>query len=131
VIAFWPPPAEPGWWIVVGVVVVSSLGLYARLAAGMRSRGMGALRLPVLLYVGAISIMVAVVLGHLFETSMPQLAALSAAVGALLFYGSDGLIGWTRFVGSLPNARVAIMITYHLGQLGLVLSLTAWLSAGS
>jgi uncharacterized membrane protein YhhN len=46
-----------------------------------------------------------------------------AGVGALLFVGSDSLIAWDRFVRPVPGARVAIMVTYHLGQAGLVLSL--------
>jgi uncharacterized membrane protein YhhN len=46
-----------------------------------------------------------------------------AAIGALLFMASDSLIGETRFVRARPWAGVAIMVTYHLGQAGLVLSL--------
>ena len=47
----------------------------------------------------------------------------AAIVGASLFAASDALIAWNRFVGSTPAASVVIMVTYHLGQLGLVLSL--------
>jgi uncharacterized membrane protein YhhN len=46
-----------------------------------------------------------------------------AAVGAALFFASDALIAETRFVRPHRGARVAIMMTYHLGQAGLVLSL--------
>ena len=46
-----------------------------------------------------------------------------AALGAAAFFVSDALIGWTRFVRPLPAAPIAIMVTYHLGQVGLVLSL--------
>ena len=46
-----------------------------------------------------------------------------AAVGALLFMASDSLIGETRFVQPRRWGGVAIMVTYHLGQAGLVLSL--------
>jgi uncharacterized membrane protein YhhN len=47
----------------------------------------------------------------------------SAAAGALSFLASDTLLGWNRFVRPVANARVAIMVTYHLGQLGLVTAL--------
>jgi uncharacterized membrane protein YhhN len=47
----------------------------------------------------------------------------AAIVGALLFYASDACIGWSRFVREFPRHRLVIMITYHLGQIGLVLSL--------
>jgi uncharacterized membrane protein YhhN len=46
-----------------------------------------------------------------------------AGVGATLFFASDALIAETRFVRPHRGARVAIMVTYHLGQAGLVLSL--------
>jgi uncharacterized membrane protein YhhN len=46
-----------------------------------------------------------------------------AAAGALLFVTSDGLIGYSRFVRAPTWAPVAIIVTYHLGQAGLVLSL--------
>ena len=46
-----------------------------------------------------------------------------AAVGAVLFAVSDSMIAWDRFVGAFPGAGVWIMVTYHLGQAGLVLSL--------
>ena len=47
----------------------------------------------------------------------------AGVVGAGLFYASDSLIAWNRFVRELPHGRVAIMVTYHLAQVGLVLSL--------
>ena len=46
-----------------------------------------------------------------------------AAVGAALFVASDSMIAWNRFVRPFAAADVAIMVTYHLGQAGLVLSL--------
>ena len=48
---------------------------------------------------------------------------LLAAAGAMLFFASDGLIGWSRFAEPVPGGRVAIIVTYHLGQALLVLSL--------
>lgn len=43
--------------------------------------------------------------------------------GALLFATSDSMIAWRRFVAPFPHVGVAIMVTYHLGQCGLVLAL--------
>lgn len=70
--------------------------------------------LPVFVYIIAISIMVISAVG----TMNP-----AAIAGAGLFYVSDTLIAWNRFVGAIAWAPVAIMITYHLAQGGLVLSL--------
>ncbi|MHB1139186.1 MAG: lysoplasmalogenase [Microthrixaceae bacterium] len=70
---------------------------------------------PIVAYLVVISFMVVVAIG----TGNPW-----AIVGALLFYVSDGLIGWSRFVRPVPHRDLLVMSTYHLGQIGLVLSLT-------
>ena len=46
-----------------------------------------------------------------------------AGVGAALFVASDAMIAWNRFVAPFRAADLGIMVTYHLGQAGLVLSL--------
>lgn len=43
-----------------------------------------------------------------------------AAAGAVLFVASDLSIAWNRFVQPFAAARVMIIVTYHLGQWGLV-----------
>ena len=44
-------------------------------------------------------------------------------IGALLFFTSDGILAWNRFVKADRRLQIAVMVTYHLGQLGLLLSL--------
>lgn len=46
-----------------------------------------------------------------------------AVAGAALFYASDALIGLGRFVRAWPWSPLAIIVTYHLGQALLVVSL--------
>jgi uncharacterized membrane protein YhhN len=46
-----------------------------------------------------------------------------AIVGATLFVASDSVLGWRQFVGSARWMPVTIMVTYHVGQAGLVASL--------
>lgn len=46
-----------------------------------------------------------------------------ALAGAVLFYVSDASIAWDRFVRDWRWARTWIMVTYHLGQAGLIASL--------
>lgn len=69
---------------------------------------------PVVAYMFVIAAMLASAIGT---------ANVAAAIGATLFVSSDALIAWTRFIEAKPWGRVAIMITYHLGQIGLALSL--------
>ena len=49
--------------------------------------------------------------------------AVAVAVGGFLFYVSDAVLGWTRFVRDIPRGRLTVMVTYHLGQALLVLGI--------
>ena len=104
---------EGNWLLAIPVVVIAAL-LAARLVRGIRTSGQHELLVPVLAYVVVIAVMGA---------SAVASGNVVAAVGALLFMASDSLIGETRFVQPRAWAGVAIMVTYHLGQAGLVLSL--------
>jgi uncharacterized membrane protein YhhN len=96
--------------VVVGVAVVA---IGRPLLGGVR-RSSPEMTVPVAAYVVVISSMVVCAIGT---------GDGLAIAGAALFYSSDALIGLTRFVRSTRWAPVAIMVTYHLGQCLLVLSL--------
>lgn len=101
--------------MVVGLAVV---GL-ALVAVGMpllrgARRAEAALVPPVLAYMLVISAMLATAIGT---------GRALAIAGAGLFYLSDALIGWGRFVTAHDRGRLAVMVTYHVGQALLVLSL--------
>jgi len=104
-------------WAGVGlaVVAVALVTVGRRIVTAART-SRPALARPVTAYLVVISMMVVAAFG----TGRPL-----AVVGALLFYASDAMIGWREFVAPFPGARVAVMSTYHLGQVGLVLSLVA------
>jgi alkenylglycerophosphocholine hydrolase len=68
----------------------------------------------VAVYLGVISVMLAVAAG---TGNAP------ATAGAALFYASDGVLGWNRFVSPLPAGRLGTRVLYHAGQALLVLSL--------
>ncbi|MCU1450099.1 MAG: putative rane protein [Acidimicrobiales bacterium] len=72
------------------------------------------LLVPVALYMFVISTMVAAAVA----TGMGL-----AIAGAVLFLASDTLIAWNRFVRPTTWGPLAIIVSYHLGQAGLVLSL--------
>jgi uncharacterized membrane protein YhhN len=72
------------------------------------------LRAAVAVYMCAIAVMAASAIAS---------GSTLAVVGALLFVTSDSLLAWNRFVAPFPMAQLAIMVTYHLGQLGLTAAL--------
>ncbi len=69
---------------------------------------------PVIAYLVVISAMVVSAFGT---------EAAWAIVGASLFYASDATLAWNRFLEKRRFGPLAVMVTYHLGQAGLV----AWL----
>lgn len=119
--------AYVGGFVVVGIelaggLVGAALTLVAVIAVGrplLQALQRGPhqpLTVPVGVYLIAISAMVVAAFG--------TWQALAIA-GALSFYISDAVIGWTRFVRPIPGGPVVIMVTYHVGQALLVLSLLA------
>jgi alkenylglycerophosphocholine/alkenylglycerophosphoethanolamine hydrolase len=95
--------------------------LYPRLARGLMQKGENQLRIPVLVYALVISLMVYSALMALTRPGWSIAAALSASVGALLFYASDSMLAWDRFIKPLSHARLRVMTTYHLGQIGIIM----------
>jgi uncharacterized membrane protein YhhN len=98
---------------VVVVLVVAPLGRTILMAIGRAGLPVE-LRIAVAAYMTVISAMLATALAT---------GNVLAGVGATLFVASDSLIAWDRFVRRVAWAPVAIMVTYHLGQAGLVASL--------
>ena len=99
-------------WVGLGALAVT-IGRRV-VAGGVEHRA--ALRVPVASYLGVISLMVA---------AAAAAGNAWALAGALLFLTSDSILGWRQFVARQPWMPVTIMVTYHLAQAGLVLSLTA------
>lgn len=102
--------------VLVGGAVVAVLCLAGggRVLTAVRAGGEPGLTVPVGVYIVVLAAMVTAAVGH---------GRVVAVVGALAFLVSDGMIAWNRFVRRLPGAPVAIMVTYHVGQAALVLSL--------
>lgn len=96
-------------WLVV--IVALSSPLAARI---IRSVNDTTLQPAVGVYILIISLMVA---------SAVASGSLLAAAGALLFFSSDAVIAWNRFVRPVAWAQPVIMVTYHVGQLALATAL--------
>ncbi len=120
-----PPPPWGTIAVASAAVLVVAVPLFLRIRRGIVERGRPELVLPVALYVVAISAMVISAFATLGRPSWSVEGRTFAIAGAVLFFVSDALIGWTRFVRPSPWGPVTIMVTYHLGQVGLVLGLLA------
>ncbi len=101
------------------LLTVLGVGIYRKLSLGMSASGNERMRGPVLLYSIVISLMLYSALTRGLGGAWGTASAIWVGAGAALFYLSDILNAWRRFVGPFPNARVMVMMTYHLGQIGL------------
>jgi uncharacterized membrane protein YhhN len=106
--------AGPALAVGVAIVVLGAAVVGVRVLRAVRGSDEPEMVGPVGAYIAVISVMVVCAVG----TRNPF-----AIGGALLFYSSDALIAWNRFVTRHAWGDVVVMVTYHLGQIGLVLSL--------
>lgn len=113
-------------WLYTLIVFISlsaaNWQVYRRLEQGLIAKKLSALKMPVLLYSTVISIMVFSALLNPLRPDLELTSVVLSIAGALFFYLSDTLLALDRFVGRIPHAGLLVMTTYHLGQLGILLS---------
>ena len=102
-----------GFWRAFWFIVVAAASIPLAL------RILGAITQPPLrLAVGAYMAIIALMVGSAIASG-----SMIATIGALFFYASDAMIAFNRFVAPFSSARVAVIVTYHIGQLLLVIGL--------
>ena len=111
------PTSVAGAVVGLAVVVAGGAVVGRRIVGSVAGGEQRKLAAPVAAYLLVISLMVVAA----FATGAPW-----AIGGALLFYASDAILGWNRFVEPRKLGPISVMVTYHLGQAGLV----AWLVTG-
>ncbi len=118
-------PALPPWPALALLIIVVLVGsvLFRGIAAGLRRRGQTALLVPVALYSLVLSLMLFSAWATPFRPEWTPLRRVLAIAGASLFFASDAMLAWDRFVRPFSAARLLVMITYHLGQIGLAASI--------
>lgn len=113
VVALQLAPTSIGWTAVGLLVVAAAIATIGRrIVAGVAGGEHRALTGPVVAYLLVISAMVVSAFGTV---------GIWAVVGSLLFYASDATLAWNRFLERRRFGPLAVMVTYHLGQVGLVL----------
>jgi uncharacterized membrane protein YhhN len=116
-----PPPPFTGMTFVVALIVLmSALPLVRRVLLGAAQKGLRRLVGPVRVYATVISLMLFSALITLFRTDWLSTPAYLVSLGAVLFISSDLVLAWNKFVKPVRGGRLALMITYHLGQMALI-----------
>lgn len=67
-----------------------------------------------------LALMVLSALITFFRADWTLRSAVLVSIGAVLFYTSDTLLGYDRFVRKVKHGQSYVHLTYHLGQIGLV-----------
>jgi uncharacterized membrane protein YhhN len=123
------PNVSPVWSLGLAVVLgLSAARLLRRIVDGLAAKGLRRLVGPVLLYGMIITLMLLSAMLTLFREEWKVLPAMLAAMGAALFYISDSFLAWDRFVVPIKNGRLLNMITYHLGQIALIVGVALQLA---
>ncbi len=116
------PPYLNLWGLFLIIILGIYVGwIYPILASSLTHKGKARLKIPVLIYSIVISAMVYSALMTWTRPGWAIIAALFASVGAVLFYISDSMLAWDRFVNTFPRARLWTMMFYNLGQIGIIL----------
>lgn len=132
-VGFMLPLPTGGFHIPAGLAL--GIGLLAsvvmrRITNSQISRGLKKLVNPTRFYAILISLMLLSTLWTLFRPDWTFWNALLVSLGAILFYTSDLVNAWIRFVNPVRSGRVLVMVTYHLGQfmliVGMVLNFRPW-----
>jgi alkenylglycerophosphocholine/alkenylglycerophosphoethanolamine hydrolase len=107
--------------ILAVMVGLTAARLMRAVVAGLQRSGHASLRLPVLAYSAVISLMLLSALITMVRVDWDAGDALLAAAGAMLFFMSDSVLAWNKFVAPLTNGRLVVIVTYHLGQALIIL----------
>ncbi|MGD0611186.1 MAG: lysoplasmalogenase [Anaerolineales bacterium] len=99
---------------------VSSARVLRRITGGLAAKGLGRLVVPVLVSGMIITVMLLSAMLTLFRGDWKSTPSLVVSTGAILFYFSDLLLAWDRFVTPVRNGRLINMVLYHLGQIALI-----------
>lgn len=116
-----PLPALSAWGLMLAVFVgIGGARIIRRILTALTGEGQTSLRLPIALYGAVISLMLLSALLKLSDASWNASAALLVALGAFLFYLSDIILAWVKFIAPIHNGRIYNILTYHLGQIALI-----------
>ena len=116
-----PLPTLSVWGILLAVIVgINGVRVLRRILAPLATQGQANLRMPIIVYGIAISIMLLSAMIKLTDVSWNAGAALLVGLGAFLFYLSDIILAWMKFIAPVRHGPIYNMLCYHLGQIALI-----------
>jgi alkenylglycerophosphocholine/alkenylglycerophosphoethanolamine hydrolase len=129
-IGFNSPTSPVSMWGFLLAVIVGLGGarVIRRILSAMLENGQARMRIPVAIYSAVISLMLLSAMLKLTDPAWGAGASLLVALGAFLFFLSDIVLAWNKFVTPIQNGRMFNIGLYHLGQIclaaGMVMQFT-------
>jgi len=115
------PPATWQVFSLAGAFIILGIFIYPILFRGVkRQSGARKLQGATLIYYIVLSLMAFSATTTLARPDWERQAAVCVAIGGLCFFFSDFLLAYDRFIRPVRHGRLAVHITYHLGQFGLI-----------
>jgi len=109
------------WSVLIAVVLaLSAVRITRVIISSLRGRKLAHLVVPVTIYSMVISLTLYAAMSTTFDLSWKPGASLLAAGGAFLFYLSDLILAWNRFVTTIKHGRVYNIGLYQLGQIMMI-----------
>jgi len=115
------PQETTAWSFALAIMIgLGSVRVLRRIVGSIRARGQKRLVVPVIIYGTVITLMLLAAMLTLFRPDWDATAALLVSFGAALFYFSDIILAWHRFVSPIKNGRMLNIGMYHLAQIAIV-----------
>jgi uncharacterized membrane protein YhhN len=102
--------------IIIILLIFIAYQIYRRITEGLDASSQSSLKLPIMAYMIAISMMVLSAFLTLVRPDWFAGQALMVSAGALLFFLSDTFLAWRKFIAPLSYGNLLVIINYHLGQ---------------
>jgi uncharacterized membrane protein YhhN len=114
-------PTPPPLVALALLVPIAMVGTWfiARVVRALRAAPHTSLVAPVVVYGVVISLMLFSAWATLFRPEWTTARRAFIIIGATLFFLSDAMLAWNRFVKPFAAAKLGVIITYHLGQIAL------------
>ncbi|HEY5730714.1 MAG TPA: lysoplasmalogenase, partial [Anaerolineales bacterium] len=103
-------------WSVILIVILSmtAVRMMRRIISAIRAKGQARLIIPVTVYSAVITVMLYAAMTTISNPEWNTSASFYLSVGAFLFYISDLILAWNKFVTPIQNGRILNIAAYHL-----------------
>jgi uncharacterized membrane protein YhhN len=125
-----PIPQISAWGFFLAIMVgLGGMRVIRRIVAALVASGQTRMRTPIIIYGTVISLMLLSAMMKMTDFTWNANAATLISVGAFLFYVSDIILAWHKFVAPIQNGRIYNIGAYHLGQITLIAGVIAQLGS--